>query len=56
MIRISDIQKGLRHLVGWEQSVGTQPRISQSLTESESGLTFNAAHDLLINTVTPRNY
>ena len=47
MIRIKEIQQGLQHLVGWEQSVGTQPRISQSLTESESGLTFNAAHDLL---------
>ena len=47
MLRIKEIQQGLQHLVGWEQSVGTQPRISQSLTESESGLTFNAAHDLL---------
>ena len=48
MIRITDIQKGLRHLVGWEQNdVTGGNRIQNSLTESESGLTFNQAHDLL---------
>ena len=48
MIRITDIQKGLRHLVGWEQNdITGGGRIQDSLTESESGLTFNQAHDLL---------
>jgi hypothetical protein len=48
MIRITDIQKGLRHLVGWEQNdITGGGQIQNSLTESESGLTFNQAHDLL---------
>lgn len=47
MIRIRDIQKALFHLVGWEQSHDPKHWISPDLTESESGLTFQAAHPLL---------
>ena len=35
------------HLVGWEQSHDPKHWISPDLTESESGLTFQAAHPLL---------
>lgn len=47
MIRITDIQQGLAHLVGWEQAIGNDNRIQDTLSESESGLTFQQAHDLL---------
>lgn len=47
MIRISEIQDALLHLVGWEQNVKCEDAIHYKLTESESGLTFQGAHPLL---------
>lgn len=47
MLRIKDIQKGLLHLVGWEQAEDDGRRILDFLTASESGLTFQQAHPLL---------
>lgn len=47
MIRISEIQDALLHLVGWEQNLRREEAIYYKLTESESGLTFQAAHPLL---------
>lgn len=46
MYRLQDIQNGLLHLVGWEQSYDPQHTIDASLTETESGLTFQGAHPL----------
>ena len=45
MIRLSDIQDALLHLVGWEQSYVPGDYLSD-LTESESGLKFQDAHPL----------
>lgn len=47
MIRIQEIQDALLHLVGWEQSYDPQGQIADSLTESESGLTFQQAHPMV---------
>lgn len=48
MIRISDIQNSLLHVVGWQQSYDTTIfKIADSITESESGLYFQQAHPLL---------
>ena len=47
MIRISAIQEALMHLVGWEQSYDPQGQIDKSLTESESGLTYQQAHPMV---------
>ena len=47
MIRINDIKEGLQHLVGWEQGILPEDQIDGSLTESESGLTFQAAHPMV---------
>lgn len=47
MIRIKEIQDAFRGLVGWEQSYDPARRIDDELTESESGLTYQAAHPLL---------
>ena len=46
MIRLQDIQKALAHVVGWQQSYNPVTTIDGSLTESESGLTFQGAHPL----------
>ena len=46
MIRLYDIQKALAHVVGWQQSFNPVTTIDGSLTESESGLTFQGAHPL----------
>ena len=46
MIRFQEIQAALSHLVGWEQSYNPATAIEESLTQSESGLTFQAAHPL----------
>lgn len=48
MLRIKDIQEGLRPLVGWEQAEGNGQKILPYLTMSESGLTYQQAHPLLI--------
>ena len=47
MIRISEIQDALLHLVGWEQSYDPQGQIADAMTESESGLTFQQAHPMV---------
>ena len=60
MIRISAIQEALMHLVGWEQSFNPQEQIDESLTESESGLTFQQAHPMVtlenIRAIMPEEY
>lgn len=48
MIRIAEIQDKLLHLIGWEQSYDTSDlKISEELTQSESGLYFQQAHPLI---------
>lgn len=47
MIRLPEIQSALAALVGWEQSYNPANEIDDSLTESESGLTFQGAHPLV---------
>lgn len=48
MIRALDIQDKLIHLVGWEQNYDTTSlRISDALTQSETGIYFQQAHPLL---------
>ena len=59
MIRLSDIQDALLHLVGWEQSYVPSDYLSD-LTESESGLKFQDAHPLCtldnIKAIIPDNF
>ena len=47
MIRLQDIQKALKNVVGWQQAYDPAKYIDGSLTESESGLTFQGAHPLV---------
>lgn len=48
MIRAIDIQDKLLHLVGWEQSYDTSDiKVSDALTQSESGIFFQHVHPLL---------
>lgn len=48
MIRITDIQNSMLHLIGWRQSYDTtEGTISEALTESESGLFYQDTHPLL---------
>lgn len=48
MIRISEIQEKLLHLIGWQQNYDTADfKIADFLTQSESGLYFQQAHPLL---------
>ena len=47
MIRLQEIQEGLAHLVGWEQNYNPNNQIDDSLTQSESGLSFQGAHPLV---------
>lgn len=49
MVRISEIQDSLLHLVGWRQSFDRNDgvTISESLTESESGAYYQDAHPLI---------
>ena len=60
MIRLQDIQKALAHVVGWQQSYNPVTTIDSSLTESESGLTFQGAHPLVtlenVRSVMPDDY
>lgn len=60
MYRIKDIQDGLQSLVGWEQSYNPNEELSEELTRSESGLTFQGAHPLLtlnnIASIVPDDY
>lgn len=60
MIRIAQIQDELLHLVGWEQSYDPQKQIDATLTESESGLTFQQAHPMVtldnLRSIMPEDY
>ena len=60
MIRITEIQDALLHLVGWEQSYDPQKQIDAALTESESGLTYQQAHPMVtlenIRAIMPEGY
>ena len=48
MIRTFDIQDKLIHLVGWEQNYDTSDiKVSDTLTQSESGIYFQHIHPLL---------
>ena len=49
MVRIVDIQNSLLHLIGWRQSYDRNDGtwLSESLTESESGLYYQDVHPLL---------
>ena len=47
MYRLNDIQQALMHVVGFEQAYNPAEYIDETLTESESGLTFQGAHPLL---------
>lgn len=48
MVRIQDIQNNLLHLIGWRQSYDANDGvISESLTQSESGLYYQDVHALL---------
>lgn len=48
MIRVTDIQNNLLHLIGWEQNYDTTDfALKDSLTQSESGLYYQHAHPLL---------
>ena len=46
MIRLQEIQTALMPLVGWQQDYNPQHQIDETLTRSESGLTFQGAHPL----------
>lgn len=47
MYRLNDIQNALLHVVGFEQAYNPAEYIDDSLTQSESGLTFQGAHPLM---------
>lgn len=48
MVRATDIQEKLLHLIGWEQNYDTSDlKISDALTISESGIYFQQIHPLL---------
>ena len=48
MLRVKDIQDRLLHLIGWQQNYDTsQLKVSNTLTETESGLYYQQAHPLL---------
>ena len=48
MIRIKDLNEQLLHLVGWQQSYDTsEVKLSDNLTQSESGMYFQQVHPLL---------
>lgn len=47
MVRATDIQEKLLHLIGWEQNGAPDLRISDTLTASESGIYFQQIHPLL---------
>lgn len=47
MYRIKEIQDALLNVVGWEQAFDPAQYIDETLTASESGLTFQMAHPLV---------
>ena len=60
MIRITDIQDALLHLVGWEQNYDPSAQIDEGLTETESGLVYQQAHPMVtlknIGAIMPEDY
>ena len=60
MIRLYDIQEALLHVVGWMQGYTPNDTIETDLCESESGLTFQAAHPLCtlanVRAIMPEDY
>ena len=60
MIRLQDIQTALFPVVGWQQDYNPQNQIDDSLTQSESGLTFQGAHPLVtlanVRAIMPDDY
>ena len=60
MYRADLIKDILFHVVGWEQNYDVDEQIDSELTESESGLTFNAAHPLMtldnMKAIMPENW
>lgn len=60
MVRLQDIQAALMNVVGWSQDYNPQNQIDDSLTQSESGLTFQGAHPLVtlanIRAIMPDDY
>ena len=60
MIRLQDIQTALLPVVGWQQDYNPQNQIDPSLTQSESGLTFQGAHPLVtlanVRAIMPDDY
>ena len=47
MIRIAEIQEALAGVVGWEQSRNPDLNLTEALTATESGLTYQGAHPLV---------
>lgn len=47
MLRYKDINRGLKKLVGWQQSYDPTRHIDDELTDSESGLFFQSVHPML---------
>ena len=60
MLRLQEIQTALMPVVGWQQDYNPQNQIDEELCQSESGLTFQAAHPLCtlenIRSIMPDDY
>lgn len=60
MYRAKDIEDILMGVVGWEQNYDLNKQIDNSLTESESGITFQQAHPLVtldnMEAIMPENW
>ena len=60
MYRAKDIEDILMGVVGWEQNYDIDKQIDESLTESESGITFQQAHPLVtldnMEAIMPENW
>ena len=60
MYRAKEVEDALLHVVGWEQDVNPSLRVAESLTESESGLTFQSAHPMctlaMVNALVPSEW
>ena len=60
MYRAKEVEDALLHVVGWEQDVNPNLRVAESLTESESGLTFQSAHPMctlaMVNALVPSEW
>ena len=60
MYRAKDIEDYLIHVVGWEQSYDLDKQIDESLTVTDSGITFQQAHPLMtldnMEAIMPENW